>query len=433
MTLPSDWASNVWSKRILGKDPDFKEHSRGDWQLWAAESLDRLRAVRDELRKSFIGMGPDDEGARHIPGYLTDWLLAGVVARENVLVAGPPGTAKTQMVLLLYRLLGLQEPPMDKEYSRLMDGEVNSYEAWQERCRQEAEHQKYFHYLLSKYTQPDELFGPVSLQHLKRGVLVRVNFSFATGPGVRGIFCDEIFKASSSILNVLLTLMQERTYFNWGRNMPADAVMFIGATNEVPGATGSAEGGVAERGEDFSFLYAFMDRFSVRLRVPSLSARHVGSQVMDSEMGKAFTLALRRERSRFLHGDDFEDQMVEYESQGKPKACVNDLLLAGRALFDEEIGAIGPEFCTQLKERLMILAEHLQPEGTDLAENRVRWTISPRKLRSLYKVALAHAWICGELDTDALSRALGVFQLIWDAPDAEVELIERVEGVIPRL
>ncbi|MBN1516007.1 AAA family ATPase [Candidatus Sumerlaeota bacterium] len=436
MPLPSDWSSPQWSNLILGRKSDKEWPDKAQLQEWLDISMRRLRQARDILRRAFVGMGPNDEGARHIAGYLTDWLLAGLIARENVLLIGPPGTAKTQIALLAYRLLGLSEACVDDQHAQLLEMPVEDIRQWHARSDAEQKVQKYFHYLLSRYTQPDEIFGPLSLEYMKKGILVRINFSFATGPGVRGLFFDEVFKASSSILNTLLTLLQERTYFNWGANVPADAVMLIGATNEMPGQFGGAVPGVAERGEDFSFLYAFLDRFSVRLRVPTLSFGSDDGDVNNSSMVNAVNKAWQREQSRFINDDDFHETLLDLPVRPEERACVNDLLFAGRAMFWDDIDAFDVGEVKSFNERFINIALELMKNNTDPSMHQITWTISPRKLRSLKKVALAHALLCddsftaGRLIKSPDSNELGIFNLIWDSPEAEGDLLRKINPFI---
>src|SRR6266513_3080757 len=125
----------------------------------------KFAACRRELSESLIER--DDE---------IDLVLTALVAQEHVLLVGPPGCAKS---LLLDSLMG-----------------------WM--------HGKRFSVLLNRFTTPEEVLGPISVAGLKSDVYRRVT----TGklPEADLCFLDEIFKASSAILNVLLKLLNERTY-----------------------------------------------------------------------------------------------------------------------------------------------------------------------------------------------------------------------------
>src|SRR5262249_46230450 len=105
-----------------------------------------------------------------------DLVLTALLAREHVLLVGPPGTAKS---LLLDSVM------------RWLSGRT-------------------FTALLTKFSQPEELFGPVSVAGLKEDRYVRITAGKL--PEAEGCFLDELFKASSAILNTLLRLLNERVF-----------------------------------------------------------------------------------------------------------------------------------------------------------------------------------------------------------------------------
>jgi MoxR-like ATPase len=167
---------------------------------------DALRQIREELHETFLERGD-----------LIDGALIALCAGHHVLVVGPPGTAK----------------------SMLSD----------ELCRRFDE-ARYFQWLLTRFTTPEELFGAVSLAGLEADDYRRVT----TGklPEAHIAFLDEVFKASSSILNALLTLMNERVFHNGRSPARVPLVSLFGASNELP--------------ED-NELVALFDRFLLRFVV----------------------------------------------------------------------------------------------------------------------------------------------------------------------
>ncbi len=129
---------------------------------------------------------------------ILDDLVAALVAGEHVVLVGPPGTAKSELV-----------------------------RAWSVLCGA-----TYFEYLLTPFTEPNELFGPVDIEGFRAGEYRRVMDGMA--PAAELLFLDEAFKASSAILNSLLALLNERIYHS-GRQIVASPLQSaILASNEYP-------------------------------------------------------------------------------------------------------------------------------------------------------------------------------------------------------
>jgi MoxR-like ATPase len=160
-----------------------------------------------------------------------DLVLTALVCREHPLLVGPPGTAKS---LLLDRLM-----------------------AWMGGRK--------FTVLFTKFTTPEECFGPISVAGLKEDRYRRITAGRL--PEADGAFGDEIFKASSAILNTLLRVLNERVYdAGDGALVPVPLKIFVAASNEWPDAQ---EGGKE--------LHALFDRFLLRKRVRPIASA-VGRQ-----------------------------------------------------------------------------------------------------------------------------------------------------------
>ncbi len=151
--------------------------------------------------------------------------LLALLAQENLLLVGPLGTGKSMIARRISQILAPQPGSAD-----------------------------YFEYLLTKFSTPEELFGPLSIQALKQDRFERQTAGYL--PSVKVAFLDEIFKASSSILNSLLTLLNERKFHNGSRSEATPLQAIVAASNELP--KGQPE------------LAALYDRFLLRRFVKTL-------------------------------------------------------------------------------------------------------------------------------------------------------------------
>ncbi len=184
-------------------------------QLNINDSLGKLRTIESQLCTLLVER---EEVVRTA--------LLALLCKENLVVVGPPGTAKSQLITQLARRVG--------------NVAGNGL-----RC---------FVYLLTKFTTPEELFGPVSISGLKADDYRRIT----TGklPEAELAFLDEIFKSSSAILNNLLRLMNEGEFENGRQTMQVPLISLFGASNELP--------------QDAE-LEALFDRFLMRLTVDYVS------------------------------------------------------------------------------------------------------------------------------------------------------------------
>jgi len=148
-----------------------------------------------------------------------DGALCAVLAGEHVLLLGPPGTAKSSLCRAIAQAFG----------------------------------GTYFERLLTRFSTPEEIFGPISLKALEQDRYARVVTDKL--PEAEWAFIDEIWKASSAILNSLLTLVNERIYHNDGAAIACPLISLFGASNELP------------EGKE---LEALFDRFLLRYDVQYL-------------------------------------------------------------------------------------------------------------------------------------------------------------------
>jgi len=165
--------------------------------------------LRDYLVSQFVGKEAEATA-----------ILAGLLSGEPTLLVGPPGTAKTQIVQTLASAIG----------------------------------GSYFYYLLTRFTEPDEILGPISVVGLREGRLERITSGRL--PEADVVFLDEVFKASSAVRNVLLDIILNKRYMNGGTFRKIPSLAFYFASNEI-----------SNDSEDM----AFFDRLSVRCFTSNVS------------------------------------------------------------------------------------------------------------------------------------------------------------------
>src|SRR5436190_4353177 len=165
---------------------------------WAFEDLqDEAEDLRKRLNRFRTSLGRFFVAKQD----LIDLMVVAAVAQEPLLLVGPPGTAKSDLVLKFKDALGLGEGD-------------------------------YFEYMLTRFTEPSEIVGPIDINQLREGKYIRREQGKL--PTARLAFLDEIFKSNSAILNILLTIINERKFYQLDVPQPVRLRVLFAATNEVP-------------------------------------------------------------------------------------------------------------------------------------------------------------------------------------------------------
>lgn len=208
---------------------------------------------------------------RHIERYdEVEIILVSLLTRYHSVLVGPPGTAKSLLV---------------EDVTTVFDVRL-------------------FKYLFTKFTTPEEIFGPFNLALLKEGKYERILDHKA--PTAELCFYDEVFKANSAILNAQLTLMNERKFDNGTERVDCPLISVIAASNELP------------EGDELNALF---DRFHFRKKVDYIHepGNFVRMLALDGDYElPTFTLDELEEAQAEVQaiklGEDTHDTMVEIRS-----------------------------------------------------------------------------------------------------------------------
>lgn len=241
--------------------------------------VEKVRRIKAELNGYFV------EREEEI-----DVLLTALVARQHVLFLGPPGTAKSYL--------------------------IRSVASHVEGCR-------YFEWLLTKFSTPEELFGPYDLNKLREGKYERVTTNKL--PEAHIAFVDEVFKASSAILNTLLTIMADRKFHNDGTPRDVPLISLISASNELP--------------EEDEPLQALYDRFLLRKTVEYVKSDENLEKLLD--LPDVYTPVTKITL----------DELVELQN------------------FAKGVSIDG------VKQTLVALKRELRSNGIEVSDRRFRWSV----------------------------------------------------------
>lgn len=288
--------------------------------------VQHLKGVVDYIKSAFIGKGE-----------IADLLAIGLIARENVFLLGPPGTAKSAIVRML---------------SQCIEGGRN------------------FEYLLTRFTEPAEIFGPFDIRKLKEGELLTNTEGML--PEASLVFLDELFNANSAILNSLLTSLNEKVFRRGKETRKLPALMFVGASNVLP--------------EDDT-LAALLDRFLIRVKC----------DYVDPDLLGEVLLAGRRLDTRIA-------------SEARPMIQPEEIIQLQQACTKIDLSPVTDQYID--------IIHNLRSTGIK---------VSDRRAVKLQNLIAASALICGR--EFAITSDFWVLRHIWDTE----EQIEVLAGIIARI
>lgn len=287
-------------------------------QAEAEDLRKRLNRFRTSLGRFFVDKQE-----------LIDLMLVAAVAQEPLLLVGPPGTAKSDLVLKFKDALGIAD-------------------------------EDYFEYMLTRFTEPSEIIGPIDIGQLREGRYIRREQGKL--PTARLAFLDEIFKSNSAILNILLTIINEKKFYQDGVPKPVRLRILFAATNEIP---------------EQSELAALKDRFCLKAESRSVQERHF-TDLID--------LGLQSEVHRGLNQKPWAEGQTTLE----------DVLKANRYLMQMFARKHAADRNDEHNDRQLFFPAEVFDEFQRLVKTLVREDrlfISDRKLVKLYKLFRVRSWL----------------------------------------
>jgi MoxR-like ATPase len=289
------------------------------------DTVDRLRReVVEPLKRRFVGR---DE--------IVDLIALAVTAGEHLFLHGPPGTAKSALI---------------RQFAAAVRG-------------------NYFEYLLTRFSEPNEVFGPIDLMRLREGTVATVTSRML--PEGEFVFLDELFNANSAILNNLLTVLNERVYRRGVEVHQLPLLSLFAASNHLP---------------DDDALRALFDRFLLRSHVDNLN---------------------RDQLPRLLNAG------WELERAGALNSSVSaaDLRALAQQVYQVEL--------TGIAERYADVVSKVRDLGVALSD---------RRAVKVLKLVAGSALLCGR--SRAQVSDFWVFRYVWDREEQIAPLKALVAGVI---
>jgi MoxR-like ATPase len=287
--------------------------------------IDRLRRdVTDPLKSRFVGREE-----------VVDLIALAVVSAEHLFLLGPPGTAKSALI---------------RHFTDAIHG----------RC---------FEYMLTRFSEPNEIFGPIDIVKLREGTVTTVIAGML--PEADLVFLDEMFNANSAILNNLLTVLNERVYRRGAETHALPLLSLFSASNHLP---------------DDEALQALFDRFLLRCQIDNLK-REAMPRLLDSGWA------------------------LETYAPGPASVSVEDLRALGSRLYQVNLAGI--------KDAYIDLVFKIRDLGIGFTD---------RRAVKVLKLIAASALLCGRMS--AIHSDLWVLRYVWDRVENIDGLGQLVNGTL---
>lgn len=283
--------------------------------------------------------------------------LLAALAGESIILLGPPGVAKSMVARQL----------------KTAFREAQSFE-----------------YLMSRFSTPDEIFGPVSIQKLKTSdTYERAVEGYL--PTADVVFLDEIWKAGPAIQNTLLTVINEKIFRNGNREMHLPLKLLVAASNELPA-----------KGEG---LEALWDRFVIRIE----------SRPIKLEKNfRAMLLEVKSEEQRASEVKSEERGVKEQSSAAEGKANSNAITAEEYAGWTERIDKIGVKI--EVLDAISAIRKSLRAVNVDEAAERRNIYVSDRRWKNIVRLLCTSAFMQDREEVD-ICDLLPIYHCLWQEPE----------------
>ena len=289
--------------------------------------------------------------------------LLAALAGESVILLGPPGVAKSMVARQL----------------KTAFRDARSFE-----------------YLMSRFSTPDEIFGPVSIQKLKTSdTYERAVEGYL--PTADVVFLDEIWKAGPAIQNTLLTVINEKIFRNGNREMHLPLKLLVAASNELPA-----------KGEG---LEALWDRFVIRIESrPIKLEKNFRAMLLESHAD------FSRSTRALGHADFSGSTGVLGHADFADNADSSDLKITGEeyAEWAEKICKIGVK--EEVLDAISAIRKSLRAVNVDEAAERRNIYVSDRRWKNIVRLLRTSAFMQDREEVD-ICDLLPIYHCLWQEPE----------------
>ena len=277
--------------------------------------------------------------------------LLAALAGESVILLGPPGVAKSMVARQL----------------KTAFRDAHSFE-----------------YLMSRFSTPDEIFGPVSIQKLKSSdTYERAVDGYL--PTADVVFLDEIWKAGPAIQNTLLTVINEKLFRNGNREMHLPLKLLVAASNELPA-----------KGEG---LEALWDRFVIRIESrPIKKESNFRAMLLDSHADSSGSTG-GLGHADFANNADFSELKITGEEYAE---------------WSENINRIGVK--EEVLDVISVIRKSLRAVNVDEAAERRNIYVSDRRWKNIARLLRTSAFMQDREEVDCCDL-LPIYHCLWQEPE----------------